>query len=344
MIKFQPNRVRRLYLGGSGIDRMRGNPPHDDYYPEDWIASCIEGNTREYVAPGHGLSQVEIDGKSCCFKELLAQHSEYCLGARHVARLGVVPGVLVKLLDSAVRLPVQVHPTVPAARKYFGASCGKTEAWIILNSRPGAGIYLGFNDKLDREVFRRESLNGEYVRGLDMLHRIEVKPGDTIVVHGGLPHAIGAGITMVEVMEPSDLTVNPERRLGDKVLDETKRFAGLPPETALELFDWMPYSLAEIKARCFQTPEPLGPHRQCLIDREKIGFFGVESLQLNGSCDLPHRGTTFLVMVVVEGKIRINDNETELRAGESAFLPYQLEKCCLHGNGRVIFILPPQLK
>jgi len=343
IIKFKPNRVRRLYYGGSGIDLMRGETPHDDYYPEDWIASCIEGNTREFVAPGHGLSRVESNGQELLFRDILAKKTEYCLGSRHAARLGTIPGVLVKLLDAAVRLPVQVHPTVPAARKYFGADYGKTEAWIILNSRAGASIYLGFNEKLDQQVFRRESLDGEYVRGLDMLHRIEVNPGDVIVVHGGLPHAIGKGITMLEVMEPSDLTVNPERRLGDKILDESKRFAGLPPDKALELFDWTPYSPAEIKARCFQTPFPLGPYRQCLIDRNKIGFFGVESLQLAGSCDLPHRGNTFLVMVVVEGRIKINGNEAELRAGESAFLPYQLDKCHLEGNGRAIFILPPQV-
>ena len=55
ILKFLPNRVRRLYLGGSGIDRMRGESvPADGYYPEDWIASCIEGNTREFQAPGHG--------------------------------------------------------------------------------------------------------------------------------------------------------------------------------------------------------------------------------------------------------------------------------------------------
>ena len=76
ILKFLPNRVRRLYLGGSGIDRMRGETnPADGYYPEDWIASCIEGNTREFQAPGHGLSKVRIDGEEVRFLDLLEKIS-----------------------------------------------------------------------------------------------------------------------------------------------------------------------------------------------------------------------------------------------------------------------------
>ena len=220
ILKFLPNRVRRLYLGGSGIDRMRGESvPADGYYPEDWIASCIEGNTREFQAPGHGLSKVRFDGEEVRFADLLKKYPADLLGEAHFARYGANPAVLTKFLDSAIRLPVQVHPTVPDAKRYFHADFGKTEAWIILACRPGAYVYCGFNETLDEAVFRRESLAGVYERGLGMMHKIPVKPGEVVIVWGGLPHAIGPGITMVEVMEPSDLTINPEaplRRAGDR--------------------------------------------------------------------------------------------------------------------------------
>ena len=186
ILKFLPNRVRRLYLGGSGIDRMRGETnPADGYYPEDWIASCIEGNTREFQAPGHGLSKVRIDGEEVRFLDLLEKYPADLLGEAHFARYGANPAVLTKFLDSAIRLPVQVHPTVPDAKRYFHADFGKTEAWIILACRPGAYVYCGFNETLDEAVFRRESLAGVYERGLGMMHKIPVKPGEVVIVWGG---------------------------------------------------------------------------------------------------------------------------------------------------------------
>ena len=59
ILPFAPNRVLRLYLGGSGIDRLCGiEPAEDTRYPENWIASCIEGNGRAYHSPGHGISRI----------------------------------------------------------------------------------------------------------------------------------------------------------------------------------------------------------------------------------------------------------------------------------------------
>ena len=79
--KFLPNRVLRLYLGGSGIDALCGNPsPEDSRFPENWIASCIEGNGRAYHSPGHGISKVEYDGAVHGFPEFLHAHAEEILG------------------------------------------------------------------------------------------------------------------------------------------------------------------------------------------------------------------------------------------------------------------------
>ena len=65
ILPFAPNRVLRLYLGGSGIDRLCGvEPAEDSRYPENWIASCIEGNGRAYHSPGHGISKIRL-GDGC---------------------------------------------------------------------------------------------------------------------------------------------------------------------------------------------------------------------------------------------------------------------------------------
>ena len=338
--RFIPNRVQRLYLGGAGIDAMRGHPPRNGYCPEDWIASCIEANTREFVHEGHGLSQVDIDGTLVYFSDLLKEHAHDMLGPDHVETHGEIPGVLTKLLDSAIRLPIQVHPSREDANTYFNAPFGKTEAWIILSCQPDAYLYLGFNERLNKDVFRQESKDGTYRHSLDMMHRLAVRPGDVAMVYGGLPHAIGEGITMVEVMEPSDITIVPESMCGDRPIAPEMRFAQLPPDRALDLFDYTPYSEDTIRQLCFPPRQEMAPGYFRIIDRKKEKFFGAEELQLKAPFDLPLEPRCFRIAILAEGHATINDS-MELRAGESAFLPYNMKRCRIEGHGTMIFILPP---
>jgi len=136
ILPFAPNRVLRLYLGGSGIDRLCGiEPAEDSRYPENWIASCIEGNGRAYHSPGHGISKIRLGNALVSFPEYLEEHAVELLGEKHIRRYGADPAVLVKLLDSAEQLPLQVHPTKADARKYLNSDYGKTEAWIVLATR-----------------------------------------------------------------------------------------------------------------------------------------------------------------------------------------------------------------
>lgn len=346
--KFTRNRVLRLYRGGSGIDRLRGEPGEDTRFPEDWIASCIEGNGRAYHSPGHGVSKIEYGGELHSFPEFLAEHAAGILGERHIARFGVNPAVLTKLLDSAERLPLQVHPARADAERLFCLPYGKTEAWIVLATRMAGGeepyLLAGFNGTFDRETFFRESREGVYRKGLGMLHKLAVKPGDVIVIRGGLPHAIGPGVTMVEVMEPSDLVIVPEIDCCGVMLDEAKRFAGLAPETALALFDTAVRSEAELRAAIMPRPETVewngaGILRTILPYSACSGYFQAQELTLDGEWPLPPCGC-FRIGIPVEGEFRLGG--LTLRAGESFMVPYEAEPCPLSGRGRVIWILPPR--
>ena len=87
ILPFAPNRVLRLYLGGSGIDRLCGvEPAEDSRYPENWIASCIEGNGRAYHSPGHGISKIRLGDALVSFPEYLSEHAAELLGEKHVRR------------------------------------------------------------------------------------------------------------------------------------------------------------------------------------------------------------------------------------------------------------------
>ena len=106
---FNRNRVYRVYLGGKLFHDFLGDPAEDGFYPEEWVASTVHAMNANPTGPLEGISIIE--GTEIPFTQLLEEHRAECLGDR--ADLGV----LVKYLDSAIRLPMQVHPTrkMPAA-------------------------------------------------------------------------------------------------------------------------------------------------------------------------------------------------------------------------------------
>ncbi len=110
--------------------------------------------------------------------------------------------LMVKYLFTSERLSIQVHPDDSAARA-AGHACGKDEAWIILAAEPGATIALGLREAVSRERLRAAALDGSIV---DLMDWRSVKAGDVIYSPAGTVHAIGAGITLIEVQQNIDLT------------------------------------------------------------------------------------------------------------------------------------------
>jgi mannose-6-phosphate isomerase len=123
---------------------------------------------------------------------------------RAVRREGVE--LLVKLIDAGQRLPVHLHPARAFSRRHLGITHGKTEAWVVVDADPGAVVGLGLRRPLTssrsavswpRTTARRSSTRS----------RREVSPGDGVLVPAGTPHFIGAGVLVVEVQEPTDLSI-----------------------------------------------------------------------------------------------------------------------------------------
>ncbi|CAN5856006.1 class I mannose-6-phosphate isomerase [soil metagenome] len=112
------------------------------------------------------------------------------------------PDLLIKYRFTSEKLAVQVHPDYADARA-AGYPRGKDEAWVILAAEPGATIALGTNAPMTKEALRAASLDGSIEQLLDWK---PVKPGDFFYSPAGTVHAIGAGITLVEVQQNVDLT------------------------------------------------------------------------------------------------------------------------------------------
>jgi mannose-6-phosphate isomerase len=200
-ITLQANQPKRFYRGGAAIAEFRGNTQEGDHTPEDWIGST----TSFFGESSVGQTRLE-DGRF--LRAHIEAAPEAYLGPRHVERFGANLEILVKLLDAGQRLPVHAHPDRDWARRELGTDYGKTEAWIILSvSGTAATVHVGFREEMDPVRLRRLVAANDSATLLGALNTLQVKPGDSIFVPGGVPHAINEGVFMLELQEPSDLSV-----------------------------------------------------------------------------------------------------------------------------------------
>ena len=290
LVLLPPHRVWRSYQGGRTLDALAGVPaPADSHFPEDWIASTTRAVNPGREAIREGVSTVTVGGASHDFAALLARDPEYFLGAAHVAKFGAHPQLLVKLLDPSIRLHFQAHPTADFARRFLGSPSGKTEAYHVLGARPGITpyIYLGFQRPPSRDVLRRMIEAQDITALAACFDKIPVRPGDTYLVPGGVPHALGEGIFLVEIQEPSDLVVRFEFERGGYVLPESARFMGRGLEFCLDIFDYnaWPADRLAVEAACPpRRHRALGPdsYQDDLIGPERTPCFRVRQSQLRG--------------------------------------------------------------
>ena len=261
LIAVLPTRVRRNYRGGRELDRLAGHPaPKDSDQPENWLASTLRA-TNPDLPPieDEGLTRVRSGEEITTLRELLALAPEFYLGAQHLDQLGQQLGFLAKLLDSSMRLHVQVHPTSQFAREHMNAPYGKLEVYYVLGVREGCEGYIrmGFQRSPGRERWRA-IVEHQDISAMDAcFDKIPVKKGDVWRVPGGLPHAIGEGVLMVEIMEPSDLVVRCEFEREGVVLPPNSRYMGRDLDFCLNVFDYQSYPSDEVIKQHRIEPKPL---------------------------------------------------------------------------------------
>lgn len=136
----------------------------------------------------------------------LADPAGVC-GTRGLAVTGgrAIFPLLIKLIDAAANLSIQVHPDDAGAARRGPGLLGKTEAWVVLAAEPGAVTYAGFAPGTTAEAFARR-VRAERGGTADLLRRLAPRPGETLLLPAGTAHALGAGILVYEVQQPSDIT------------------------------------------------------------------------------------------------------------------------------------------
>jgi len=336
ILKLQENRVWRMYTGGKLLDELHGREGEDGCYPEDWLASVVEAiNPPREDAPAHeGLSRAEPPNGAADSGEVAFLRD----------LIDTPFNVLTKFLDSAVRLHIQVHPDKETARRLFHSEYGKTEAWYILGGREMDGeppyILMGFQSEVTpallKDLFERQDTEGMAA----LLHKIPVKPGEVYFVRGGLPHAIGAGVLLLEIQEPTDYTVSLETldARGNPV-PELLIHQGLGFEKMFECFHYNTQTLGELLQSIRLEPKELSPGCEELVSYEDTPCFCLRRLRVLGvrnqaAGELPY------TLAVTKGEGSVNG--IAVRQGDCLFVSAGQEAYEIEGEMEVLQCLPPR--
>ena len=315
----------RFYAGGRQIAAFRSSPAIDRNVPEDWVASA----TTLFGEAERGLSRLP-DGE--LFVDAVRRDPTAWLGPEHVAVFGADTALLVKLLDAGQRLPVHAHPDVAFAAEHLGLTHGKTEAWVFLEP---ATVHLAFSREVGDDELARWVEDQDVGSMLGAMHTLPVARGDAVLVPAGMPHAIGRGAFLVELQEPTDLSILMEWA-GFDIDGPNLGHLGLGFKTSLRAVDRRAWSQEQVEAlrgaRAGDTGDLLPAAAK---------FFRVERT----------RGATawapgFAVLVVVAGSGHLVSGEgaaLPVRTGHTLVVPFAAGPCRLEDGGalEVLRCRPP---
>ena len=307
----------RPYRGGAGIARFRSTAQSSPFTPEDFVASTTE----VFAGGGVGLT-ILSDGRS--LRDAVIADPIGFLGEEHVQRFGADTMLLVKLLDTAERLFVHYHPDDAFAAGRLGRPLGKTEGWVVIDvAEPGSAYAsLGFARDVSVAEVDHWFTGQDADDMLGAMNRVSLQAGDTLLVPAGLPHAIGPGLTLVELQQPTDLSI----------LLEYDGFDGLNVEDALLGLD-LPTAIEGLNRRAvdaekldFLRSRRAGGEAETLFPGIADEFFSAERMRVQGS----HRlDAGFSVIVVLDGAgaLEYKGGRIELARGQTVMT--------MHGSGAV---------
>jgi mannose-6-phosphate isomerase len=260
------------------------------------------------------------------------------LGPAHVAEYGADPAVLVKLLDAGERLPVHCHPDRRFARAHLASGYGKTEAWIVIAAGSEACVHFGFREDLEPDRLAAWVAGQETNALLAATNRLPVAPGDAVLVPAGIPHAIGEGVFIVELQEPTDYSVLLEWE-GFRV-DPEAAHLGLGWELALACVDrsaWSPERLKRLRAA---RKNQLRPGAWQLFPEDADVFFRAERLRPEPVAELD---SSYSVLLTIEGSGLDLEHGADMavRRGDTVLIPHAAGRGRLTGAAMAYRCLPP---
>lgn len=193
-LKFEPF-LRTMVWGGERIAPYKQIKTDIPKIGESWEISGY-GEHLTTVANG------PLKGKT--LTEAVREWKSDLVGKKVYAENGDEFPLLIKFIDAAGDLSIQVHPNDEMAVKHHGKGFrGKTEMWYVIDAAPGACLYSGIKTQVSPEEYAAKVADGSIT---DILARYEVKEGDVFFLPAGRIHAICSGCLIAEIQQTSDLT------------------------------------------------------------------------------------------------------------------------------------------
>jgi mannose-6-phosphate isomerase len=319
-----PNVVPHWYAGGPALAAWRGMPPVGERSPEEWVGATA----CRFGEPDLGPARL-ADGTM--LRDAVRADPWAWLG-RDDGEAGDT-GVLVKLLDAGQRLPVHVHPTRVYASRHLGCAYGKTEAWYILQAADDAAVWVGWREDVDRDRISALVEKQDADAMLALMHRVPVRPGDGVLVPGGTPHAIGAGILLVEAQEPTDQSILLERT--NTTASDDEIFLGLARDVALTAVDTA--AVTDITELTRHTGAHVAGLVEVLPD-QGAPYFRMELL--TPGADVP---AGFAVAVVLSGAGSLaaaNGESVDVKGGQTLVVPASCGDWHVDGDARLLVCRP----
>lgn len=324
----------RPYRGGAGIARFRRIPgaSDDPFTPEDFLASTTTIHGSDTI----GLSMLE---PGVTLRDAVRAEPQAFLGQAHVERYGAETMLLVKLLNTAERLFVHFHPDDAFADARFGEPRGKTEAWIVVAVDDGVDGFaaIGFDRDVPAEEVAEWFAAQDAERMLGAMHRVPLRPGNTLLVPAGIPHAIGPGVTLVELQQPQDLSILLEYDgYGD--LGEQEALLGLSASEAIGGLDRRRWTSDGL--RHLGTGRGSRGGIATLFPVEADPYFRAERIAVRDPMRL---APAFSVLVATAGSglLRWAGGALPVRAGDVVCVPFAVGDIELSGDCELVRARPP---
>jgi mannose-6-phosphate isomerase len=243
--------------------------------------------------------------------EAAKQFGEALLGAKPTAQTGTRFPLLIKLLDCAQWLSLQVHPNDRLAEELEGPEqFGKTEAWHILEAEPDVKLIAGLKPNTPPEQVAASIRAGTII---DHVQYVDVRQGDTIFMPAGTLHALGPGLLVYEVQQTSDWTY--------RVYDWGRPATEKRP---LHIEKSIRTTRTDFTAPILPPPTVGDGTRHMLVECE---YFNLEMLSAaSNRIELDTKSESFHTLTIIEGKALLNagDERAELEKFQTAVVPAQV--------------------
>lgn len=285
-----------------------------DTLAESWELSCHKDGP-SYVGTG------EYEGET--LEEYILMEGRRILGKR-AKKFAQFP-VLIKFIDAAQDLSIQVHPNNKFALENEN-QYGKTEMWYVVDCEQDASLYYGFSREIGKEEFRKRIENHTL---LEVLNKVYIKKGDVLFIEPGTIHAIGKGCVIAEIQQNSNVTYRVYD-YGRKDKEGNER--DLHIEKALQVTKCVP----------IQRQKSFDPH-VALCE-----YFTVDKLVLDGSIMKRVSGNvgndTFVHILMLDGEAKIHskDETVSVKKGESILLTASTGEYDIEGKCEGLITMLPE--